>query len=141
MTASEDRHHHPHDRTVWGDDPEERDATQVVAEFAADAKVQRKWHQHPAFAPFRVVWRFARRNGKRVGVTIAGFVVLIAGVAMLALPGPGWVAIFLGLGILSSEYVWAQRLLHKAKVKAEQAKNAVFRKKPDAADEDARPEP
>ena len=141
MTASEDRHHHPHDREVWGDDPEERDATEVVAEFAADAAVQRKWHQHPAFAPFRVVWRFARRNGKRVGVTIVGFVVLIVGIAMLALPGPGWVAIFLGLGILSSEYVWAQRLLQKAKVKAEQAKNAVLGKKPATDAEDVPPEP
>lgn len=113
---------------VWGDDQEERDATQVVAEFEADAEVQRQWHEHPAWVPFKVVWRFIRRNGKRVGVTIAGFAVLLAGVAMLVLPGPGIVVIIAGLAILSSEYVWAQRLLAKAKEKANQAKDAVFKK-------------
>ena len=28
-----------------------------------------------------------------------------------ALPGPGWAAIFLGLAVLATEYVWAHRLL------------------------------
>jgi uncharacterized protein (TIGR02611 family) len=143
---AEPQHDHRLRRTrdVWGDDQEERDATQVVAEFEADAGVQRRWHEHPAWAPVKVVWRFIKRNGKRVGVTIAGFAVLIAGIAMLVLPGPGWVAIFLGLGILSTEYVWAQRLLAKAKAKAEQAKNAVFKKKdaaPEATAEGGPPEP
>ena len=54
---------------------------------------------------------------------------LIAGIALLVLPGPGWLLIFIGLTILASEYVWAQRLLNAAKRKAEQAKAAVLRKK------------
>jgi uncharacterized protein (TIGR02611 family) len=130
-------------RDVWGDDQEERDATQVVAEFEADEAVQRHWHEHPAWAPFKVVWRFIKRNGKRVAITIAGFAVLLAGVAMLVLPGPGIVVIIAGLAILSSEYVWAQRLLTKAREKAEQAKDAVFKKKDagETAVEDAAPEP
>ncbi|HEX6845000.1 MAG TPA: PGPGW domain-containing protein [Actinomycetota bacterium] len=130
-------------RDVWGDDQEERDATQVVAEFEADEAVQRQWYEHPAWVPFKVVWRFIKRNGKRVAVTIAGFVVLLAGVAMLVLPGPGIVVIIAGLAILSTEYVWAQRLLAKAREKAEQAKDAVFKKK-DAGEttaEDVAPEP
>jgi len=80
-------------------------------------------------APLKVVWRFVRRNGRRVGVTIAGFAVLLAGVALLVLPGPGWLLIFIGLGILSTEYVWAQKMLATAKRKAEEAKDAVFGKK------------
>ena len=72
---------------------------------------------------------FIARNGKRVGVTIAGFAVLLAGAAMLVLPGPGIVVILAGLAILGTEYVWAQRLLRIAKEKANQAKDAVFRKK------------
>jgi uncharacterized protein (TIGR02611 family) len=80
-------------------------------------------------APLAVVWDFIRRNGKRVAVTIAGFAVLLAGVALLVLPGPGWLLIFLGLGILSTEYVWAQRMLATAKRKAEEAKDAVLRRK------------
>ncbi len=116
---------------VWGDDLEERRASEVVEEFASDATVQRRWHEHPAWAPFKVVWRFLRTSGKRIAVTIAGFAVLIAGVAMLVLPGPGLLVIIAGLAILATEYVWAQRLLSKAKEKAEQAKNAVLGKKKD----------
>src|SRR5687767_12208638 len=54
------------------------------------------------------------RFGKRVGIAIAGGTVILAGVAMLVLPGPGIVAILLGLGILSLEFelprVWLERL-------------------------------
>ncbi len=115
-------------REVWGDEPEERDAAATVAEFAPEEVVVR-WHEHWAFVPFKVVWRFIRRSGKRIAVTVLGFAVLLAGVAMLALPGPGWAAIFLGLAILATEYVWAQRLLKMAKEKAGQAKDAVLRRK------------
>jgi uncharacterized protein (TIGR02611 family) len=118
---------HRHD--VWGDDPEEVRASEVVEEFASDGSVQRRWHEHPAWAPIKVVWRFIRTSGKRIAVTIVGFAVLLAGVAMLALPGPGLLVIIAGLAILATEYVWAQRLLAKAKEKAEQAKNAVLGKK------------
>ena len=44
-------------------------------------------------------------------VLATGLTLLVAGAAMLVLPGPGWAAIFLGLVILASEYVWAERLL------------------------------
>jgi uncharacterized protein (TIGR02611 family) len=124
-------HHFGHRHEVWGDDPEEIVASQVVEEFAADEEVQRRWHDHAAFVPIKVVARFIRQSGKRIAVTIAGFTVLIVGIAMLALPGPGLVMIIVGLGILSSEYVWAQRLLRKAKEKAEQAKDVVLRRNND----------
>ena len=58
------------------------------------------WHEHPAFVPFKAVGRFIRRSGKRIAVTIAGAVVVLVGVALLVLPGPGWVLIFAGLAIL-----------------------------------------
>jgi uncharacterized protein (TIGR02611 family) len=122
--------HLPHDHEVWGDDPEERDADAVVAELEViDPAAARRWHEHPAFVPFKAIGRFIQRSGKRIAVTIAGAVVILVGVAMLVLPGPGWVVIFAGLAILSTEYVWARRLLEKAKEKAGQAKDAVFRKK------------
>ena len=120
---------------VWGDDPEERDASAVVEEFADDERVEREWHDAVPLAPIKVVWRFMARNGRRIGVTIVGFAVLLAGVALLVLPGPGWLLIFIGLGILSSEYVWAQRMLHVAKRKAEEAKNVVLRRKTTEAGE------
>jgi len=119
----------PHRHDQWGDDPEEVEASEVVEEFAGDAAIERRWHHHPAFVPFKVVGRFIRRSGKRIAVTIAGFAVLLVGLAGLVLPVlPGWILIFVGLGILATEYVWAQRLLNTAKEKANQAKDAVMRK-------------
>jgi uncharacterized protein (TIGR02611 family) len=47
----------------------------------------------------------------KVGVTIAGPLLVLAGIAMLVLPGPGLVVIGLGLGLLAAEYAWARRIL------------------------------
>jgi uncharacterized protein (TIGR02611 family) len=51
------------------------------------------------------------RAVKRGGVFIVGMALLLAGVAMLVLPGPGIAAIVLGLVVLSAEFKWAQRIL------------------------------
>jgi len=115
-------------RDVWGDEPEERDASDVVEELLAQPGGAQTWHDHPSVTWIKAVGRFIARNGRRVAVSIAGFAVLLAGVALLVLPGPGWVLIFAGLAILSTEYVWARRLLASAKRKAEQAKDVVLRK-------------
>ncbi|MFF0990273.1 PGPGW domain-containing protein [Kocuria nitroreducens] len=48
-------------------------------------------------------------------VTIAGVTLVLLGIAMLVLPGPGWLAIFLGLGVLGTEFHWAHRLNQRAK--------------------------
>jgi Putative transmembrane protein (PGPGW) len=115
-------------RGTWGDDAYERDASDVVDELLSEPGGAQAWHDDPSITWIKAVGRFIARNGKRVGVSIAGFAVLLAGVALLVLPGPGWVLIFAGLAILSTEYVWARRLLAIAKRKAEQAKDAVLRK-------------
>ena len=52
---------------------------------------------------------------KRIVVAIVGFSVLLVGVAMIILPGPAFIIIPLGLAILATEFVWAQKLLTKAK--------------------------
>jgi uncharacterized protein (TIGR02611 family) len=57
----------------------------------------------------------------------AGILVLGVGIAMLALPGPAFVVIPIGLAILSLEFVWAERLLEKALVKGEEAKRKAAR--------------
>lgn len=45
----------------------------------------------------------------------AGSVLLLAGATMLALPGPGWLVIALGLGILSKDVAWAERTLDRVR--------------------------
>ena len=52
---------------------------------------------------------------KRIVIAIVGFTVLLLGVVMIILPGPAFIIIPLGLAILATEFVWAQRLLTKAK--------------------------
>jgi uncharacterized protein (TIGR02611 family) len=126
---------HLHRRDIWGDDPEERDASEVVAEIAAvEPEAARRWHDHPAVVPFKVVGRFIAKNGRRIAITIVGVVVLLAGLALLVLPGPGWLLIFVGLSILGTEYVWAQRLLRVAKEQANNAKDKILRRKQAKAD-------
>lgn len=134
------RQHHPFGERhgPFGDEPEEVLAAEFVAELEAEQpELARQWHDHPAVAPFKVVARFIQDSGKRIAITVAGFAVLLAGVAMLVLPGPGIVVIIGGLAILATEYVWAQRLLAKAKEKANKARDAVLRK---SKDKDVAPE-
>lgn len=51
----------------------------------------------------------------RVGVTLVALAVIAAGIVLLPLPGPGWLIIFAGLGILATEYEWAARLLARTR--------------------------
>ncbi len=45
-----------------------------------------------------------------VGIAVLGVAVILAGIVMLVIPGPGWLTIFLGLAILGTEFHWARRL-------------------------------
>lgn len=51
----------------------------------------------------------------RILVTLLGLAVIVVGIVLLPLPGPGWLIIFAGLGILATEYAWAARLLHRTR--------------------------
>ncbi len=54
----------------------------------------------------------------RIAVITLGSLITLAGLAMLVLPGPGIVVLIAGLGVLSTEVAWAERLLAYAKRKA-----------------------
>jgi hypothetical protein len=58
------------------------------------------------------------KHGKRVGLEILGWVLIVAGIAGLVLPGPGLLGIFAGLVILSQQYDWAERRVEPIKEKA-----------------------
>lgn len=47
----------------------------------------------------------------RLARITVGTLVTLAGVAMLVLPGPGWVTIAIGLSLLAREFAWAERRL------------------------------
>jgi uncharacterized protein (TIGR02611 family) len=63
---------------------------------------------------------------RRVFFMIAGFTLLLAGVVMLVTPGPGMLVIFLGLGLLAAEFVWARRLMDRIKHEGGKWKDAVL---------------
>jgi uncharacterized protein (TIGR02611 family) len=73
--------------------------------------------------PVQQLLRFVRAKARRVAIAIAGGVVLVAGFAMLVLPGPGIIVIIAGLGILATEFVWARKALDIAKERAAKAKD------------------
>jgi len=52
-----------------------------------------------------------KRTAKKTLVGIVGGIVLIVGIIAIPYPGPGWLIVFAGLGILATEFVWAQRIL------------------------------
>jgi len=61
----------------------------------------------------------------RVAFALAGFTVLLAGLAMLVLPGPALAVIPIGLAMLALEFAWAERMLEIAVDKAEAAGKAA----------------
>lgn len=50
------------------------------------------------------------RRTYRVLVGVLGGTIAVAGLALIPLPGPGWLVVFLGLTILGTEFAWARRL-------------------------------
>lgn len=55
----------------------------------------------------------AYRNARRVVVFVIGSTVLLVGVILLVTPGPAFLVIPLGLGILAIEFAWARHWLHR----------------------------
>jgi len=66
---------------------------------------------HPLYRTYRVA--------KRIVIGVVGGTVLFVGVAMIILPGPAFVVIPVGLGILSLEFAWARSWLKKIKARAQ----------------------
>jgi uncharacterized protein (TIGR02611 family) len=93
------------------DDPYERNRLALLRD-AAIAAEQATGRLEPSFEA-------ARRNVFfRIGTVIVGFVVLLGGLVMVVLPGPGILGILLGLGILSRELPWAERVMEYVKKRA-----------------------
>ncbi|WP_439032785.1 TIGR02611 family protein [Gordonia terrae] len=79
-----------------------------------------RWHRLRIRARHR---RYLVRNNPRwhrvyrIAVGVVGSIVLACGIVAIPYPGPGWLIVFLGLGILASEFDWAHRLLKFARSK------------------------
>ncbi|TMF56890.1 MAG: hypothetical protein E6I16_13620 [Chloroflexi bacterium] len=69
---------------------------------------------------------------RRLTVLVIGSIVLIAGLLMLVLPGPGILVIIVGLAILATEFVWAERLLIRARERAARVVGKLRKRKDEA---------
>lgn len=58
---------------------------------------------------------------KRILLEVVGWVLVLAGIAALVLPGPGLLMMFAGLFVLSQQYEWAERRLEPVERRAMQA--------------------
>ena len=64
---------------------------------------------------------------RRLSRIVGGFTLLLIGIVMLVTPGPGWLVILLGLGLLAAEFVWARRLMDRIKREGNRVRNVVWR--------------
>ena len=77
--------------------------------------------------------KLARRRAKhlqrskayRIGFAIVAFAIVLAGLALVPLPGPGWAIVFVGLGMLALEFKWAERLMEKVLNQIEAAQESA----------------
>lgn len=81
------------------------------------------------------------RNARKVVVSVIGGTVILFGVALLVLPGPGLVTIVLGLAILATEYAFARRWLRMAKERGQSLAEYAHLRQPRNAEQKEPPCP
>jgi uncharacterized protein (TIGR02611 family) len=59
---------------------------------------------------------------RKIGVAAVGFPLLILGIILIPLPGPGILVSFLGLFVLSLEFDWVKPYMERAKRELEKIK-------------------
>lgn len=64
----------------------------------------------------------SRRHLRKIIVLIVGTLIVLVGIVIIGpIPGPGGIPVVLaGLGLLATEFIWAQRMLQKVKQQAQQ---------------------
>lgn len=69
-------------------------------------------------------------SGKRIAVSVVGFVLVALGLVLLVLPGPGLLVVVAGFAVLATEYAWARHALDEAKRRAAGAGRRLRRRRP-----------
>lgn len=72
------------------------------------------------------------RGARRTAVTVAGSMVVVVGLALPVLPGPGLLLLTADLALLATEFAWAQRWLTRRRGNAKRAVPRVRPAKPSA---------
>ncbi|MBN1596141.1 TerC/Alx family metal homeostasis membrane protein [candidate division FCPU426 bacterium] len=72
----------------------------------------------PLTSESSALWRLTYKGIKRIIILVIGGTILIGGLVLLVLPGPGVLVITIGLAILATEVAWARLLLRRFKSEA-----------------------
>jgi len=67
---------------------------------------------------------------RRMLIVVVGSTVVLFGVLLLVLPGPGILVIIVGLAILATEFAWAEALLAAARRRATRVVKKFGRREP-----------
>jgi uncharacterized protein (TIGR02611 family) len=54
-------------------------------------------------------------TARSIALQVAGWLLVVVGIAALVLPGPGLLALFAGLALLATQYDWARRRVEPVK--------------------------
>lgn len=103
---------------------------------AAVQKAEEDGYKEP-FSPktYKYSWRRkiaanpVTNHTYRMAVGTVGGLVTVVGVIAIPAPGPGWLIVFAGLGILATEFMWAAKLLRFARRKVH-AWNEFMKRQP-----------
>jgi uncharacterized protein (TIGR02611 family) len=118
------------------DTPTEEEREEKLRDQIMEASTA-AFHKIEASAPPSVATRLRafremlRRNrgldtAWRVMVFALGVTLVVAGIVMFVIPGPGWATVILGLVVLASEFSWANRALTPVKDAAKRASDAAM---------------
>jgi len=66
----------------------------------------------------------------RVAAAIGGLLIVLLGIVMIPLPGPGLLVVVVGLAVLALEFAWAEHLLEKTVDRLGEAGKRVKRASP-----------
>ncbi|MFG2103550.1 MULTISPECIES: TIGR02611 family protein [Micromonospora] len=99
--------HDRHGRPEAGRGASERTGGTAVA----DRRPRPRWRERVSMTLDLIRANPTGRVALKIFIAIAGALVVTIGVALIPLPGPGWLLVIAGLGIWAVEFHWARRLL------------------------------
>jgi uncharacterized protein (TIGR02611 family) len=64
-------------------------------------------------------------GARRIAVIVAGTILLVVGIGLLVLPGPGIPLVIAGLALLGTQFPWARRALEWLRARAKRTVAAL----------------
>ncbi len=65
---------------------------------------------------------------RKVVIGVLGTTIVLIGVALIVLPGPAFIVIPIGLGVLASEFIWARRVIKRGRIFVKKVTRSVKEK-------------